>query len=372
MIDAPRPVGARRRPRRSARWLAALCVGAILTASCAGPEPEPSPTTSAPSPAELAKTPSKLFGSPPDNPFLTDVSQAPVHGNSTDMMRDLLGQIAASNGSVALNTGHYNSTLWVADADTRPVRIAFDNCQKKPDVPDGLYDGPKYFVDVPMPDAAAPAKGTDGALTVWSPDADRLWEFWVAKEDAAGTWSACWGGRIDGLAQSHGAFPNPFGASASGLATVGSMISVEEARRGRIDHAINIGLRTVGSPSRVYYPANRSDGKGDSPASIPMGARLRLDPSIDVNALDLTPLGKAVARAAQTYGFLVTETSGTVGLGAESGQAERQRTGTDPWKAILGDVPDYAQLDDFPWDRLQVLEAGYGAPEDVPSPSTSG
>lgn len=343
-----------------------------MLAACSGPAPEPAPTS--PSWNELAQTPSQLFGAGAANPFTQKVTNAPLHGDSAAMMSGLEQQIDASGGGVVINTAHFNSTLWVATPDTPRVRIAFDNCQKKPDIPAQLYDGAKFFVDVPMPERAAPAAGTDGALAVWSPSTDQLWEFWVAKKSPSG-WSACWGGRIDHLASSHGAFPPSFGASASGLATVGSMITVEEARRGRIEHAMNLGLKFIGDPNRIYYPATRSDGKDPAPAALPMGSRLRLDPSVDVDALKITPLAKAVARAAQTYGFIVTETSGAVGIGAESGLEEKSRTGTDPWPAILGLVPDYSQMDGFPWEHVRVLEADYGkpgAPSGSPSATASG
>ena len=38
------------------------------------------------------------------------------------------------------------------------------------------------------------------------------------------------------------------------------------------------------------------------------------------------------------------------------------RTGTDPWLEILGDVPNYKQLEHFPWERMQVIREDVGAP----------
>ena len=70
------------------------------------------------------------------------------------------------------------------------------------------------------------------------------------------------------------------------------------------------------------------------------------------------PLGAAVARAAQRYGFIVVDTAGSVAVMAESGQVWKQRTGTDPWPGILGGVPTYEQLAEFPWDRVEVVTVG--------------
>ena len=44
------------------------------------------------------------------------------------------------------------------------------------------------------------------------------------------------------------------------------------------------------------------------------GTRFRLDPSVNVDKLQLHPVAKMVARAAQTYGFIVTDQSGAVAV----------------------------------------------------------
>ena len=176
------------------------------------------------------------------------------------------------------------------------------------------------------------------------------------KKEADGAWSACWGGRIDHVSSSRGYFPAPFGVSASGLVTVGSMITLAEARAGRIDHAMALALIAPARWDRWRFPAQRSDGTDPSADAIPQGARLRLDPSLDVTTLHLTPLGEAIARAAQKYGFIVVDTAGAVAVMAESGVPDEARTGTDPWPAILRGVPAYEQLRGFPWSKVEVLQ----------------
>ena len=123
--------------------------------------------------------------------------------------------------------------------------------------------------------------------------------------------------------------------------------------------AAQLGLALIAPArwDRWRFPAQRSDGTDPAPDAIPQGARLRLDPSVDVSALGLTPLGEAIARAAQKYGFIVVDTAAAVAVMAESGLPDKTRTGRDPWSAILGDVPTYEQLRGFPWARMQVLSA---------------
>lgn len=340
--------------------LAALIACGTLIASCsAGEAPAPAPSTTTDEVAAKAAAPSTIFGADSSNPYTVDIGAVSVDPNSRHYMTDILSQTAANQGIVTVNTEHYNSSFVVADADTPRHRLEFDNCQNKPDVPPGLYDGPAYFADVPVPEEAIPAKGTDGALAIWDPSTDQVWEFWQMKQTADGQgWSACWGGRLDDASKSNGTFPYPWGTSASGLVTVGSMISLKEAEAGKIEHAMSLGLKSI-ARSPIVVPANRTDGQSDSPSAPPMGTRLRLDPSVDVDALDLTPLGKAVAEAAQTYGFIVAETAHTVSIGAESGQMIEAETGKDPWEPILGDVPWYSQLENFPWDKVEVVQLGF-------------
>ncbi|PIE26542.1 MAG: hypothetical protein CSA58_08945 [Micrococcales bacterium] len=301
-------------------------------------------------------SPSTIFG--PGNVYRQDISGAPLHPNSGAMIDELVNtQISPKyNGVAAFNAYQYSGSYWVADADTPLTTVEFDDCQGKGHTPAGLFDGPKMFVDVPIPPQATPAVGTDQHLSVWSPSRDALWEFWVTTKTGSG-WKACWGGRIDNVSKNRGQYPGDFGAAASGLSIAGSMITQEEARSGRIDHAMGLNLVAPAKWDRISYPATRSDGFSDSSNAIPEGARLRLDPSVNVDQLGLTPIGTAVAKAAQRYGFIVTDKAGSVSVVAEgSPQAEGE------WKQLLGGVPAHEQLAGFPWDKVQVIQHDWGKP----------
>jgi hypothetical protein len=69
-----------------------------------------------------------------------------------------------------------------------------------------------------------------------------------------------------------------------------------------------------------------------------------------------------IARAAQTYGFIVTDKGGAVAITAQGGAAEQAATGQDPWAALLGGLVDYRVMKKFPWNRLQALPQNYGRP----------
>ncbi len=305
----------------------------------------------------------------PRSVWRTSVRDAPVAEDSAEMVEGLVEQVDEHWGGVAsFNVDKFTASWYTVDADQSTVDVAWTNCQKKDWTPDGLLGEDGQFTDVPIPDDARPSPGSDGQLTIYSPATDRLWEFWRVERTDEG-WAACWGGRIDDASKSRGYFRGGFGASASGLAMSAGTVWVEDARRGRIDHALGLAILSPARWDRVSWPAQRSDGNNDDEHALPEGIRLRLPADVDVDALGLTPLAAMIARAAQEYGFIVTDQAGAVNVGAQIGQP----VADDPdfWDEQMDGVPPYRVLADFPWDQLEVLPEDWGKPEPKPSPSTS-
>jgi hypothetical protein len=213
---------------------------------------------------------------------------------------------------------------------------------------------------VPLPPHARPAAGSDRTLVVWQPHSDRLWEFWRLAHTAAG-WSAAWGGAMRTVSSSQGVYgpgawpgaQRSWGSSASSFSIAGGLIAFDDLRRGWINHALALA---VPDPRAGVYasPAHRTDGTSESPAALPEGAHLRLDPNLDLATLHLPPLTLMIARAAQRFGILVRDKAKVVHFFAQ----DPSPTGTNPYAGergyFEGQTP--AQLlAPFPWDRLQVL-----------------
>lgn len=295
-------------------------------------------------------------------PHVTRVNRAPLAANSTRVAANLATQVKDNWGGVAAtNAFAYNGAFSPVPKGTKRITVGFHNCQKKPRTPSGLYTGAKHFVGVPVPKDALPAKGTDGQLTIYDKSTDQLWEFWKMRRGAKGGWEACWGGRIDKVSKGVGAFPAPYGASASGLTVAAGMITIDEARRGKINHAMNLAIIEAARWDKVSWPANRSDGWSSKPDTLMEGQRIRLDPKVNLDAYNLTPFARMVAEAAQEYGFIITDRSGAVAVSTEDGRAEAARTGHNPWNTLLGG-PSYSALKNFPWEHIQVLPKDHGKP----------
>ncbi len=214
---------------------------------------------------------------------------------------------------------------------------------------------------VPLPANAKPAAGSERLLVVWQPSADRMWEFRGLKHTKRG-WTATWGGAIQHVSSNRGAYgpeawsgARPWwGADGSSFAIAGGLITFADLARGRIDHALVMAMPNV--REAIYAaPAERTDGTSGSPLSMPEGAHLRLDPTLDLASLHLPPLTLMIARAAQRYGILVGASAPNVAFYAQ----DPGPTGADPYAGAAGYFGGKGPnqlLAAFPWQHLQLLK----------------
>lgn len=316
------------------------------------------------------KTPPKNSGSgnglvdlAPTSFWTQPVGNAPLADSSAAIASYVDGRVKNNWGGVAaFNAYSYNLGFYRVDASTPRVDVKWVDCMRLGFTPRGVYTNAAHFKSVPVPRDAIAASGTDGAMAIYDRRADKVWEFWKMSRDATtGGWQACWGGRLDNASTQIGQFPATFGVSASGLVMSGGVISMSEVRRGSIDHAMYLGVIAPRHFSTYSWPANRSDGYSTDPNAPMEGQRLRLDPSLNLNAYNLSPLGRMVAKAAQTYGFIVSDKSGAVGVATESGKAVELATGVNPWNALMNS-PSYAVMKNFPWEKLQAMPKDWGKP----------
>jgi hypothetical protein len=216
----------------------------------------------------------------------------------------------------------------------------------------------RAFASVPIPRHAKPAAGPDRHMTVWQASTDKLWDFFGARR-RAGQWRAQWGGAIRRVSKSPGyytraAWPGAtrnWGATASSLPVIGGTMLLSELKKGRIDHTL--ALNVPAARAGVFaWPAQRTDGVG-ALTTLPEGARLRLDPALDLGDLHLPKLTRMIARASQRYGLVVRDQTGhAISLFAENPSQFRG----DPYQRDFKGRRPQELLANFPWDRLQVVK----------------
>ena len=279
-----------------------------------------------------------------------------LHTDSINMAKDFYKQKYDYGNHVAVNINQYSSPVYYAAAGATTQKVTQWDCQNK-----GYLDSKlaTMWASVPIPANAKAAAGTDMEMTVYQPSTGILWEFWKMRKKTDGTWEGCWGG-MQNVTTSYGAFSGYYGTTATSLPFVGGQITREELLRGEIRHAIGIALPKAASWKIFSWPAQRSDGGGYS--IIPEGIRFRLDPSINVDALNINPVAKIVAKAGQKYGFIVWDKAGTVSIRAEAASGYQAQGLADPYGGILNNYKSYDVLDGIPWDRMQFLPMNYGKP----------
>lgn len=287
-------------------------------------------------------------------------ADAPLHPNSAAFVRDFMRQLKNYYGTVAINTTDYSSPIYVVGADVDAVLVVPWDCQKTGHRNEQLAS---QWQAVPIPSYAQPANGTDSEMTIYQPSTDTMWEFWRARK-VDGRWKACWGGRMTNVSKNVGIWTPPFGTTATGLPFIGGQIAVEDLRRGIISHAIGIALVETENAKDYSWPANRSDGYNPDklPNRIPEGLRFRLDPNVDVDALQIHPIAKIIAKAAQTFGFVVWDRAGSISLRANNPKSLTVLGKQNPYAALWNGTPSYNIMSGFPWDRLQFLPMNYGKP----------
>jgi hypothetical protein len=263
----------------------------------------------------------------------------------------------AKKGAPTINTTAWSVPIYTVPATQATVKVT----QEVPYAGKLNVALQSAWDAVPLPPEAKPAKGTDRDLVVWQPSTDKLWEFWGLEKTEAG-WLAKWGGAIEKVSSDPGVYgpeawpgaqPN-WGTSATSLSIAGGLITLEDLELGQINHALAVAIPNA--RAGVYAsPARRTDGYSTEPTSLPEGAHLRLDPSLDLASLHLPRLTLMMAEAAQRYGIFVRDSAVNVAFVAQ----DPTPTGTNPYTGAHGyfEGKSPAQLlESFPWSHLQLLK----------------
>jgi hypothetical protein len=286
---------------------------------------------------------------------------------STEIVNAFNAEIAGDTTSGLppwINTTSWSVPIYTVPADQPTVSVVLEPSSTAPALQ-------AAWRAVPVPAGARPAAGNEKVLVVWQPSSDRLWEFW-RMESKEGRWHATWGGAMQGVSSDPGfygpwAWPEAksgWGVSASSLDLLGGLISLEDLARGEIDHAIAIAVPNV--RAGVYAaPAQRTDGASNSPRSLPEGARLRLDPHLDLQALHLPHLTMMIAQAAQRYGFVVRDHAPNLSIYAQ----DPTPNATNPYSGPTGYFERRSPrqlLAGFPWSHLELLSMELHTARDEP------
>lgn len=306
------------------------------------------PATSADPPAESAPAGTPPAGTvpadrpfAPTSPFNVPVVAAPtVDPNSAAMVARI-----SRAGLGHANLVEFGIPIYQATAST-PRRSV--ECTLTDWGPCALADSPR-----PIPENAVPGVGR-GAMVIVDRAADTADEYWQAAPTDSG-WTTGWGAITSLSGSGWGG-----GATGAGASRLGGVIRVADIQSGVIPHALMLESDTA-CAATFRPPAQKTDGESTRPDCIPEGARLQLDPTIDVAAIpDITPGEVMVARALQEYGgYLIDRADTSLAVGFE---VAPDATPTNPGAVYeqAGFAWDFFGMPNIPWDRLRVLQTWDG------------
>lgn len=306
-------------------------------------------------------TPGQLFspGSVWNVPFSGDVAPDPTSAvRIAAFVAEVRSEVVHGSGPWISETS-YSTPFYSVGASQARVRVHLDAGSWAASLQQVFNSG------VPIPAGAKPAAGTDRHMTIYQPSSDTLWEFWGARLAEDG-WHAKWGGAMQHVSSNAGYYTSSawpglkspagynWGSTATSLPVIGGTIRIDDLRHGVINHALALDIPRP--CARVFtWPAQRTDGLSNAPDCIPEGARLRLDPTFDVEAAQMPPITRILARAAQRYGIIVRDqTTRDVGFYAE----DPTPTGSDPYhgsSGFYGGLSPWRFLPEFPWEHLQLM-----------------
>jgi hypothetical protein len=191
-----------------------------------------------------------------------------------------------------------------------------------------------------------------------------------------GQWHASWGGRIQHVSLDPGYYRTisdgaggyseqaGWGVTASSLPVVGGLITLSDLAAGQINHAIALMVPQT-AKGIVSFPAQRTDGVSSAANAIPEGARFRLPASLNLATINMPPITRMIAQAAQTYGLIVNDQTGaSVGFRAEDPTPLMRQGQPNPYKTTYFKTstgvyqdPNFL-LASFPWAYLQLVAPG--------------
>ena len=235
----------------------------------------------------------------------------------------------ATRDFIATNINGMNINTWANwDTYSHPITFASssDPWATVTDYNDSSRSGSYY-----IPSAAAIATGTDRHMHIINPARTFIDEAWDVTRQSSTAYRVGRHHKID--LYGNGIGPQN-GVRAYGGSAIGGLIRGWETNpshpkyTGKIQHALAVAVDRVqlyysggwsgydangyGTAKGYVWPATEQDWGSETnyKGNVPMGAYFAIPPSVDINALGLSPQGKMVAQALQDYGAYVTDATG--------------------------------------------------------------
>ena len=279
----------------------------------------------------------------PDNPFLQKIpANYTIHPNSVKMIELIKKSCGPTFSNVHVNANDYSIPVYLADNST-PKRSIKITLYKPPTV--------ESIINVPVPQGATAAGGTDKHMAIINTDNKCIYEFWLFDNNKAGS-----GNGIS--INSNGIYADGRSTVAAGWSQLQGLIWPKELKQGLINHALSFSV-SVTNANGFVYPATKNDGAlSNNPDAIPEGTLIRIKPTVVINDIPgVTETEKIIYKALQQYGMYCGDTNGA-GLSIRA--AHTKSFLKDAYAPAMQFDATYGSfsLKKFPFDLLEVVYSG--------------
>ena len=298
----------------------------------------------------------KIFST--DSPWNTPIPENP---ELDSFSQEMINRLEGEGKNLRADYRQWTIPLYVIDATKAPTRDFFREKGYYPSVADPKDK--RYARKIPFPKGIHPDPKRDGHLLLVDPKLRKTWDFSRLKYSSEEGWTAS---RIDVWDLDGTGTRTPFsgkrwwtgGARGSGMPLIAGLIRPEEIKAGVINHALAFACPNIRvspyDPDRpqLCKPAHRSDGRQIGFTYLPMGARMQLDPNLDLDKLGLSRTSKIIAKAMQTYGMYLCD-------GANGFKIYFQNMGPDDPKKTWSSFGKFNDLHKIPIQSFRILKCEY-------------
>ena len=242
-----------------------------------------------------------------------------------------------SIGGFYINIHDWSIPVYFVDSDTIPKVNVINS---RPGIYGKGFKEPNHIPVLPNFIASPPVgKFSDNHLCIIDTNKMLEWDMWAARKNKEGNWTTGLGAVTDlnstGIEKPWFEQKNEFDAHrsrAGGFPLIAGLIRPDEIKTGKIEHALVFAYQR-GRSEFFIPPASTAQAtvhEMNNKIGIPMGGRIQLDPSINVDTLNLNLAGKIIAKALQEYGAFNGDYAGAAVL-----YADNSPSAIGQWKGIL-------------------------------------
>ena len=258
-------------------------------------------------------------------------AEARIDSQSIQLIDDL------AKGDFNINIDNWSIPVYYINSDTVPKVNVINS---RPGIYGRGFGEPNQIPILPDFIASPPAGDfSDNHMSIVDTAKMIEWGMWATRKNRDGNWTTGLGATTDlkgtGVEKPWFEQEHEFDAHrarAGGFPLIAGLIRPEEIKAGKIEHALVFAYQR-GRSEFFVSPASTAQAtfmEMNNRIGIPMGGRIQLDPTINVDTLDLSPACKIIAKALQEYGSFNGDYAGATVLYADNSPRALQL-----WRGIL-------------------------------------